>query len=274
MAPDTAEHVGNPSERIDTTRPHSARVWDYWLGGKDNYAVDRDLGDQVERAFPHVVAMARAGRAFMRRAVAHLAEDAGIRQFLDVGTGMPTSPNVHEVAQGVARDARVVYVDNDPAVLAHARALLASTPEGSCAYLDADLREPGKVLARAGRSLDLGKPVAVTLISILHFIEDDEDAVGIVRRLMEPLPSGSYLAISHGTDDVGGPAVRNAQEAWNRTVVTPLTPRGRERFTELFFTRLGLEPVEPGIVQPQQWRPDAPLDGAEVPYWVGVARKP
>ncbi|MFC0042430.1 SAM-dependent methyltransferase [Actinomadura rayongensis] len=264
------------ADRIDTTRPHSARVWDHWLGGKDNYKVDRELGDQVERTFPHVVAMARAGRAFMHRAVAHLARDAGIRQFLDIGTGMPTAPNVHEVAQGIAPESRVVYVDNDPAVLAHARALLTSTAPGSCAYLDGDLREPGRVLSLAGRSLDLDAPVAVLLISVLHFIGDDEDAVSIVGRLMDRLPPGSHLAITHATDEIGGPAVTAAMEAWNRTVVTPLRPRGRDAFTELFFTRLGLELVEPGVVSPPHWRPGASAapHQPDVPYWVGVARKP
>ncbi len=264
------------SDRIDTTRAHSARVWDYWLGGKDNYAVDRQIGDQVAETFPQVVVMARAGRAFMRRSVAYLAAEAGIRQFLDIGTGLPTEPNVHQVAQAVAPQTRVVYVDNDPAVLAHARALLTSAPEGACTYLDADLREPGKILTLAADTLDLDRPVGLLFNSILHFINDDSDVSHIAGRMLDALAPGSYLAVNHGAAELGDEGVKVSQAAYNKAVVTPLNLRTRAQITDLFFTGRGLELVEPGVVCPPRWRPDAATEGTEddVPYWAGVARKP
>ena len=273
LPPVTDESIEVKSDRIDVTRPHSARVWDFWLGGKDNYEVDRALGTRVAETFPHIVVAARAGRALMGRTVSFLAKEAGIKQFLDIGTGLPTEPNVHQVAQDIEREARVVYVDNDPTGLAHARALLTSTADGACAYVDSDLREPGKILAEAAKTLDLNRPVAVTLLSIMHFIHDDGDASYLVHRLLEPLPRGSYLVLSHATDELGGDRNRSAMATWNRTVATPLKPRGREQVTELFFA--GLEVVEPGIVSPPQWRPDGRhvADPEQVPYWAGVAAK-
>jgi len=260
--------------RIDTTRPHTARVWDYWLGGKDHYDVDRQLGDRVAERFPQVVTMARAGRDFMRRSVTFLAGEAGIRQFLDVGTGMPTEPNLHQVAQRIDPAARVVYVDNDPAVLAHARALLTSTPEGRCTYLDADMREPGKIITLAAETLDLTRPVALTLNSILHFVRDDSDVSCIVGRLMEFLPSGSYLALTHAARELGDEQVRAAQAAYNKDIVTPLNLRTHEQITNLFLK--GLETAPPGVVCPPYWRPDPDTEGSadDVPYWSAVARKP
>ncbi|MFI6521736.1 SAM-dependent methyltransferase [Spirillospora sp. NPDC050679] len=256
------------ADRIDTTRPHSARVWDYWLGGTDHYDADRALGDQIATAFPHVVTMTLADREFMRRSVAHLAE-AGIDQFLDIGSGLPTEPNVHQAAQAVRPDARVVYVDNDPVVLAHARALLDSAPEGACRYLDADLREPGRILAEASATLDLSRPVAVTLMSVLHFITDHGDAASTVGRLMGPLAPGSHVAFTHATDEIGGPAVKTAFEMWNRNAVQRAQPRTHAQVTGLFA---GLEMLEPGVVSPPQWRSGDP-EAKRVPLWAGVARK-
>ncbi|MBW8481678.1 SAM-dependent methyltransferase [Actinomadura parmotrematis] len=257
------------SDRIDVSRPHSARVWDHWLGGKNNYEVDRALGDQIAGTFPHVVAMVRADRTFMRRAVSFLAGQ-GVRQYLDIGSGLPTSPNTHQVAQAAEPASRVVYVDNDPVVLAHARALLDSSPEGSCSYLDADLREPDRVLAGAG--LDPDRPVAVTLMSLLHFVPELDEAVAIVRRLLEGFPPGSYLALTHATDELGGPKVKTAFEMWNENAAQPARPRGRDEVARVFD---GLELLEPGVVSPPAWRPDGRDDEpAEVPLWAGVARKP
>lgn len=259
------------ADRVDVTRPHSARVWDYWLGGKDNYEVDRALGDQIAEMFPHVVTMTKADRAFMHRVVAYLAE-SGIRQFLDIGTGLPTEPNTHQVAQRIASDSRVVYVDNDPVVLAHARALLSSTPEGACDYLDADLREPGRILAEAAATLDFERPVAITLMSILHFVSDLGDARAIVTRLLDAVPSGSYLAFTHATDEIGGPAVKTAFEMWNANAVQKARPRTHAEVTALFD---GHEFAEPGLVSPPRWRPaDTVGEPREVPMWAGLIKKP
>ena len=194
----------SPAPLIDTTVSHSARVWNYWLGGKDHYPVDREVGDRVAEMYPDIVLLARAARAFLSRAVQYLAGEAGIRQFLDVGTGLPTVNNTHEIAQSIAPESRVVYADNDPLVLAHARALLTSSPEGVTDYIDADLRDPGKILQEAARTLDFSKPVAITLIAILHHIPDFDEARSIVTRLMEAVPSGSYLVISHSTNVIYG----------------------------------------------------------------------
>ncbi|MGW5411490.1 SAM-dependent methyltransferase [Actinomadura geliboluensis] len=264
--------AGELSDRIDSTRPHSARVWDHWLGGKDNYEVDRELGDQIAAANPHVVAMVRADRTFMRRSVTFLAEQ-GVDQFLDIGTGLPTEPNVHQVAQAVLPGARVVYADNDPVVLAHARALLSSGPNGATAYLDADLREPGRILADAAATLDLGRPVAITLMSLMHFVTDAGDARAILWRLLDAVPSGSWLAFTHATAELGGPRVREAFRMWNENAVQKARPRDRDEVLALID---GLDLVEPGLVSPPRWRPDGDGTGEprEVPMWAGVARKP
>jgi S-adenosyl methyltransferase len=197
--------------------PHSARIWNYWLGGKDNYPVDRAAGDQFRGVYPGIVHVAREGRGFLTRAVRFLAGEAGIRQFLDIGTGLPTADNTHEVAQRVAPDARIVYVDNDPVVLAHARALLTSSPEGATRYVDADLHDPDQILAAAGPNLDLSQPVGLMLMGVLGHITDDEEARSILDRLLGALPSGSYLALYDGADtdpaDAGGPPVEVDQFA-------------------------------------------------------------
>ena len=199
MADNSSAASQVPSE-LNTGVPQTARIWNYWLGGKDHFPVDRQVGDQVLEAFPAIVENARASRAFLARAVGYLAGEAGIRQFLDIGTGLPTANNTHQVAQAVAPECRIVYVDNDPIVLIHARALLTSSPEGATAYIDADLRDPDKVLQEAARTLDFGQPIAIMLMGILGHIADDDQARSIVKRLLGGVPAGSYLTMNDGTD--------------------------------------------------------------------------
>jgi O-methyltransferase involved in polyketide biosynthesis len=266
--------AGRPGLKLDTTVSHSARIWNYWLGGKDNYAVDREAGDKVAAMLPSIVAQARADRAFLGRSVRYLAGEEGIRQFLDIGTGLPTADNTHEVAQRVAPEARIVYADNDPLVLAHARALLTSTPEGACDYIEADLREPGTILAQAARTLDFAKPVALMLLGILHHIPDTGQAYGIVRHLVTVLAPGSFLAINHSTSAVHGAAMEEAVAHWNKVGTPSMTLRTPQQITR-FFDRLDLLP--PGVVSCSRWRPDlTPAGGqpAEVDEFCGVARKP
>jgi O-methyltransferase involved in polyketide biosynthesis len=259
---------------IDGSVPHSARIWNYWLGGKDNYPVDRDAGDQFRAAFPEIVEVARSSRQFLVRAVGYLAGEAGIRQFLDVGTGLPTADNTHEVAQRVAPEARVVYVDNDPVVLAHARALLTSSPEGATAYVDADLHDPDTILRLAAPTLDLTRPVALMLLGVLGHVDDDEEARSIVKRLLEALPSGSYLTVCDGTNVISEAGVE-AQRLYNESGAVPYRLRSPDQIAEFFE---GLELVEPGVVSCPRWRPDAaePAVGApaEMDQFAGVARKP
>ena len=259
---------------INTSVPQSARIWNYWLGGKDNYEVDRAAGDQYIALFPGIVDIARASRGFLTRAVAYLAGEAGIRQFLDVGTGLPTANNTHEVAQRIAPESRIVYVDNDPLVLAHARALLTSTPQGATSYVHADLREPEVILAEAAKTLDFSKPVALMLMGIMGHIEDYDEARAIVRRLLEALPSGSYFALNDGTN-VFSKEFAAAQEGYNRSGAVPYVLRTPEQIAGFFE---GLELVEPGVVSCPRWRPD-PADAAsgppaELDAFGGVGRKP
>jgi hypothetical protein len=257
---------------LDTSVAHPARVYDYWLGGKDNFAADREAAERVLAVTPGLRYRVRANRAFLGRVTRFLAADAGIRQFLDIGTGIPSGDNTHEVAQRAAPDSRVLYVDNDPIVLLHAQALLRSSLEGATDYLQADLRDPGLILDRAADVLDLGQPVAVMLLGVLHLISDAEDPWAIVARLMAAMPAGSYLAISHPAIDIGrGQA--DAQRTYNERVSTAQTLRTRDQVAR-FFT--GLELVEPGLVQVHQWRPDP---GDTVPEGVesahgAVGRKP
>jgi len=257
--------------RIDTSVPHSARVWNYWLGGKDHYPVDRTVGDQVMAMFPDITRLARADRAFLGRAVRYLAGEAGIRQFLDVGTGLPTANNTHQVAQAIAPESRVVYVDNDPLVLVHARALLTSTPEGVCDYIDADLRDVDKILSTAAKTLDFTQPVALMLLGIVGQIPDSDNPQSVIKRLMEPMPSGSYLALSDGinTSETFTEAVRH----YNENSANTYHLRSPEQIAGFFD---GLELVEPGVVELTRWRPEAtPFpDPGEVPGMCGVARKP
>ena len=258
--------------RIDTGTAHSARIYNYWLGGKDNFPADRDAAEAAIAANPGIVADVRANRAFLARAVRYLVAEAGIRQFLDIGTGLPTADNTHEVAQAVAPESRVVYVDNDPIVLTHARALLSSTPEGATAYLDADLREPDVILKSAARTLDLGQPVALMLLIILHLIPDAEHPEKIVARLMSALPNGSYLVLAHPASDIQPAAMAEMTRRVNeRMRGTMATLRTRDEIASFFS---GLQLAEPGMVQPQQWRPSPTTETpAEVTAWCGVALK-
>jgi O-methyltransferase involved in polyketide biosynthesis len=261
------------SAEIDTTVSHSARIWDYWLGGKENYPVDRELGDQIEQTLPDIVTQARADRAFLGRAVRFLAGEAGIRQFLDIGTGLPTVDNTHEVAQRVAPEARIVYVDNDPLVLTHARALLTSAPEGATAYLDADMRDPDAIMNAAEATLDFTKPVAITMLGVLWHVLDDDEATAIIGRLVDGVPSGSYLAIAHPTIEVTGEKMAEAIRQWNLFGKPRGTYRSPAQLAALFE---GLELVEPGIVSCTRWRPEASPFGEpeEIDQFCGVGRKP
>jgi hypothetical protein len=265
-------HTGGPApSSLDTSVPHIARVYDYWLGGKDNFAVDREAAEQVIAAYPGILRDVRAQRAFLANAVGYLAGVAGIRQFLDIGTGIPTANNTHEVAQDVAPDCRVVYVDNDPMVLAHARALLVGVTAPT-AYVDADLRDTGKIMAEAARLLDFSKPVAVMLISVLHLIPDEDDPYAIVTRLMEAVPSGSWLALSHPARDVHPQQVTEAASRFNQLGPAKATLRTQDEILRFFD---GLELLEPGLVQVHQWRPGlaAPGHNQEAAGYCGLARK-
>ena len=257
---------------FDTSVPHIARVYDYWLGGKDNFAADRELGERTLQAYPNLVFSVRANRAFLTRTVRFLAGEAGIRQFLDIGTGIPTNDNTHDVAQRVAPEARIVYVDNDPIVLSHARALLTSKPEGACAYLDADLRDPDKILASAADTLDFSQPAAVMLVAVMHFVNDDAEASAIVNRLMDACTPGSFVTISHAASDIDAEQQTEMVRRLNQSVAEKATLRDRAGVTRLFD---GLELVEPGVVRVAQWRPDSQLEAASpTGLWGGVARKP
>jgi SAM-dependent methyltransferase len=254
---------------FDTSVAHQARIADYLLGGQDNFAADRKAAEAMIGAYPAMVELMRANRAFMRRAVQFLAGEAGIRQFLDIGTGIPTAGNTHEVAQEVAPDSRVVYVDYDPVVLAHARALLTSTPEGATDYVDADLRDVTKVLANAAKTLDFGSPVALTVTMTLHAIPDEDNPHAIVAQFVNALAPGSYLSISHPASDIEPEKVADLQDRLNRLSYQQYTSRTHAQVLRFFD---GLELVEPGLVQVQQWRPAA--ESSETfSVWAGVARK-
>ena len=265
-----ADDGGETLRDIDVTVPHSARIWNYWLGGKDNFQVDREAGDEFLAVFPGQRDKARACRYFLARAVRFLVVEQGVRQFLDVGTGLPTADNTHEVAQRLAPDARIVYVDNDPLVLAHARILLTSSPEGATNYVDADLHDPDAILAEAGRTLDLDRPVALLMIGVLGHVADDDEAGSIVRRLLSGLPSGSYLVQCDGADT--DEAYVAALEQYRDSGGVPYNVRSHEQIAAFFD---GLELVEPGVGPIPQWRPESsrfagPADVAELG---GVGRK-
>ncbi|HEX6469718.1 MAG TPA: SAM-dependent methyltransferase [Streptosporangiaceae bacterium] len=264
---------GQPPPGIDDTVPQSARIWNYWLGGKDNYPVDREVADRFREVYPPIVDIARAQRYFLARAVRFLAGEVGIRQFLDIGTGLPTVDNTHEIAQRVAPESRIVYVDHDPLVLTHARALLTSRAEGVTDYVDADLRDPGVVLAGAERTLDFSRPIAISMLGILGHITDYDQARSIVRRLLDAVPSGSHLVIADGTNQFGGKVYDDAMRIWNASAEPPYLLRTPEQIAGFFE---GLELVEPGVVSVPLWRPDpSPFEpSAEVDNFGGVGRKP
>ncbi|MEV4622437.1 SAM-dependent methyltransferase [Asanoa sp. NPDC049573] len=255
--------------RLNPDVPHSARVWNYWLGGKDNFAADRQVGDQVIQMLPSIVAQARADRAFLGRAVAHLAGELGIRQFLDIGTGLPTANNTHEVAQRIAPDSRIVYVDNDPLVLVHARALLTSDPAGVTDYLDADLADPETILREAANTLNFDQPIALMLIGVLHHLPDTTAAYAIVDRLKDHLAPGSYLVINHATNAVYGAASDDGVRHWNQFGKPKITLRSPGEIARFFS---GWKLVEPGVVSCAQWQPGTvDLESTEVDEFAGVA---
>lgn len=266
--------AGFPLSEIDTTRPHPARMYDAYLGGKDNYVADREAVGQVLLNWPEVRAMARANRASMQRMVRFLAGEAGIRQFLDIGTGIPSAGNVHEVAGQVAPGSRVVYVDNDPIVHVHANALL--TGSGTTSIVLADLRDPEAILThpKVRELIDFSRPVALLLIAILHFITEQENPGGIVATLRDALPSGSFLALSHGTADFHPSGTAGEAATSYETASAPLVLRAFGRVS-VFFD--GFELVEPGLVQAPLWRPDGkpprPKDLAKIGVYAGVGRK-
>jgi O-methyltransferase involved in polyketide biosynthesis len=266
--------TSSPSESgHDPSVAHSARVWNYWLGGKDNYKIDRVLAQEVADAFPGIVDIARQVRHFLFRAIRYLVVEAGVRQFLDIGTGLPTANNTHQIAQGMVPQARIVYVDNDPLVLVHARALLTSCPEGATDYVEADVRDPDTILREAARTLDFTQPIGLMMLGILGYIPDSDNPQAIVRRLFDPLPSGSYLVIDDGTDT--DPACVEAIQAYNQNPDSASTYhlRSPEQIARYFD---GLELVEPGVVSSSRWRPESSLWGepAEIPDYAGVGRKP
>jgi hypothetical protein len=261
---------------INTAKPHAARVYDYYLGGKDHFAADRETGQALMRVVPTIRAAARENRAFLGRAVRFLVAEAGVRQFLDIGTGLPSANNVHEVAQGLVPSCRVVYVDNDPIVLAHARALLTSSPEGKTAYIHADLRDPGKILSDpvTRATLDFTQPIGLMLVAVLHFVPDEAQPRRIVDTLLDALPSGSYLAASHVTAEHDPDTLAGAGRAYQERGLTGQI-RTADEFAELAFR--GLEMVDPGVALVSEWRPAGagprPMS-AEVNAYGGVARKP
>jgi hypothetical protein len=270
----TAGAEREPAE-IDTSRAHVARVYDYLLGGRANFKVDREAAERAYAAWPGgldgVRADARSHRAVLGRTVRYLVHDAGIRQFLDIGTGIPKENNVHEVAQREAPECRIVYVDRDPIVLAHAHKLLRSTPQGATSYIYGELREPQAILREAAKTLNLSEPIAVMLFGILHFFSDDDRPAEVVRELMAPLPAGSYLALTHLARDVEGDALTETFNRLNAEMVESVILRTHDEVASLFGN---LELVEPGVVQLPKWHPDQETaDAGPLPMWCGVARK-
>ena len=267
---DIPERAGEPPS-FDTTVSHPARMYDYLLGGKDSYEADRDVADQLIESMPSVPRTARANRAFLRRAVEYLAGEAGIRQFLDIGTGLPTANNTHEVAQRAAPESRIVYVDNDPIVLVHARALLDSTPQGATDYIQADARDPERILREAASTLDFSRPVAVMILSVLHFIPDSDDPAGIVRQVMDGVGPGSYLALSAATRDFDTDRINQAAGEFNaQRVAAQIALRTHAQISRYFD---GLALVDPGLVPVNKWRAPAGL-AQTVTMYAGVGRKP
>ena len=265
----TTRTDGTAASRFDPDTPHPARVYNYWLAGKDHFPADRRAAEEVIRHRPQVVAGARANRAFLARAVRYLAAGCGIRQFLDIGTGLPAPASTHEVAQQAAPDCAVVYADNDPLVLVYARALLTARPPGRCGYVDADLRDTTALLRKASRTLDFTRPAAVLLLAILHFIPDGDDPAGIVATLTSALAPGSYLVISHLTGDLAPGPVAAGIDAYNDVVPAAVTPRSHAQVTALFG---GLPLIPPGVVPVAEWRPTAG-PAAQADLFAGIARR-
>jgi hypothetical protein len=276
-APEPGTTAGQESGQVDapsfdTSVAHVARVYNYWLGGKDNFAADRAAGEQAMAAYPDIALSARANRAFLRRTVHFLAGEHGIRQFLDIGTGIPSANNTHEVAQSVAPGSRIVYVDNDPVVLAHAKALLTSTEAGATHYIDADLRSTGKILADAAKTLDFARPVAIMLMAILQHLSDDDHPYQVVADLVASVPAGSYLVLSHPAKDIEAEKMAVVAERLNQMMAEKVTLRSQAEVARFFA---GLDLVEPGMVNVPQWRPGSAQEASRpAALWGGVARKP
>ena len=261
--------------QFDTSVPNTARIWNYWLGGKDNFAADREAAERVVEAMPTLPVIARAVRRFLISGVNQLAADYGVTQFLDIGAGLPAADNTHEVAQRATPSSRIVYVDSDPVVISHARALLTSSPEGATDYIHADMRDTGTILAEAARTLDFGRPVAILLLSVLHFFPDDEDPWAIVAQLMDAVPSGSYLAIVHAASDIQAKGEPEARQRYNQMTPMQFTPRGHAEVARFFD---GLEMISPGLVPMSQWgvsgtEPEAAAEASLAGY-CGIGRKP
>ena len=265
-------HGQDQPSGLDPSVPHIARIQNYWRGGKNNYAADREAAGHIAAAYPDLAHSVRANREFLARSVRYLAGEAGVRQFLDIGTGLPAAGSVHEVAQAIAPQSRVVYADNDPVVLLHARALLTSGPHGATAYIDADVRDTGQVLRQAAVTLDFAQPVAVIVVSVLHMIDDQDDPHAIVARLMDAMPPGSFLALTHVASDLEPEAMAEMARRMSQHVTQRATPRDRATVTRLFA---GLDLVPPGLVRVPEWRPEsAQAAAAPSTQWGGVARKP
>ena len=260
---------GGP-QYVDTSVARPAGVYNYWLGGTANYPADRAAAQQAMTAYPDLALSARANRAFLARTVRWLAGQ-GVRQFLDIGTGIPVRNNTHELAQAIAPDCRVVYADHDPIVAAHARSLLTSSPEGTTDYLDADLREPDKILTASARTLDLGRPVAIVLMAVLQFVTDSESPQDIIGALLDAVPAGSYLVVSHPASDIDAAAMAEMARRLNRLMVQPVALRSRAEVTRFFD---GQRLIEPGVVRIPEWRPDSPADrGIPSTMWGGIGQK-
>ncbi|GID28691.1 SAM-dependent methyltransferase [Paractinoplanes brasiliensis] len=256
--------------RLDTSTPHSARLWNYWLGGTDNFPVDREAGDVIAGILPSIVTLAQEDRKFLRRSVRHLVAEGGIRQILDIGSGLPTADNTHQVAQAVAPETRVVYVDNDPLVLVHARTLLTGSAEGRTEYVEADLNDPETILRAAADTLDFGRPVALTLLGILHFLRDDEAALAAVRTLVDAVPAGSCLVVAHGCDDINTGEAKRIVDFWNERGTPKIKYRSAAQIGRFFD---GLRLLEPGVVPCNRWRPDTGAGDVDVNQYCGVAIK-
>lgn len=276
MADQRPSGAGTDQEKaprgVDTGVAHIARVYDYWLGGKDNFAADRYAGEEARTAYPAISQAVWAQRAFLGRAVRYLAAEAGIDQFLDIGTGIPAANNVHEVAQSIAPHCRVVYADNDPVVLSHAAALLKSSREGAIAYIDGDVRDPGTILTAAARTLDFTRPTAVMLVGVLQFVDDEEDPYAIAAELKRAIAPGSYVTIAHPARDLETAAMAEFARRYNALAAEKATFRSHAEVCRFLD---GLQLLEPGVVKLPTWRPDSQIE-ARCPtvQWAGMARKP
>jgi O-methyltransferase involved in polyketide biosynthesis len=268
---DEARDVAERLRGFDTNVPSPARMWNYWVGGKDHFAADREAAARIQAAMPALPAIARSVRAFLIDIVHSLTVDYGVRQFLDIGTGLPTADNTHDVAQGAAPESRIVYADYDPVVLTHARALLTSTPEGKTDYIQADLRDTDAILTAAARTLDFSQPVAVLLLAVLHFIPDTDDPYGIVKKLMDAVPAGSFLVICHAPSDINSGEIAEMARRYNQSGAEQMRPRSREEIMRFFE---GLEMIPPGLAPLSEWLPPDRADPSSGSAVAGVARKP